>query len=138
MADESATVTYLIAEPFEQALRSLRRALFTRHLNVAGGFDISARIRRKLFMGTAPCMVLFVSPSHLLRTALATDPCAAALAPFHIVVSERGRQTEIHVLRTPSGDCGTLEPSSLAILNQAHSEILRALESIGMPAAMGV
>ena len=130
MADEPATVTYLIAEPFEQALRSLRKALFVKHLNVSGGFDISARVRRRLFIGTAPSMVLFVSPSRLSRTALETDPCAAALGPFHIVVSERGGQTEIHVLRTPSGDCGTLEPSSLSVLNQAHSEILRALQSI--------
>lgn len=138
MADEPATVTYLIAEPFQQALGSLRRALAARHLNVAGRFDISDRIRRKLLIGTAPCVVLFVSPPRPLGAALEADPCAAALAPFHIVVSERGRQTEIHVLRILPVDWGQLEPSSIAALHEAHSEILRALESIGMPAALGV
>ena len=138
MADEPATVTYLIAEPFEQALRSLREVLSVRHLNVTGGLDISARTQQKLLMGTAPCVILFVSPSTPLGAVLDADRYAAALAPFHIVVSERGRQTEIHVLRTLSGDHGPLDPSCIAALNEAHSEILRAIESIGMPVAMGV
>jgi hypothetical protein len=43
---------------------------------------------------------LFVSPPCSLGAALEGDHCAAAIAPFHVVVSERGRQTEIHVLRT--------------------------------------
>jgi hypothetical protein len=138
MADEPATITYLIAEPFEQALRSIRRILSARHLNVTGGLDISARTRQKLRMGTAPCVVLFVSPSPHLGAALKTDRCAAALAPFHIVVSERGSETEIHVLRALPGECGSLEPLAAAALNASHSEILRAIKTIGMPAAMGV
>ena len=138
MAGEAATVTYLIAEPFQQALRSLQMALTARHLSVAGTFDISAHLRRKLFIGTYPCMVLFVSPSRLPGTALDTDGRAAALAPFHIVVSNRGRQTEIHVLRALPRDCGSLEAPCIAALNEAHTEILRAIETIGMPAAMGV
>jgi uncharacterized protein (DUF302 family) len=137
MAAIPATVTYLIAEPFQEALKSLRRILSARHLEIAGGFDVSARIRKKLFIGTNPCIVLFVSPPRSLGAALEADHCAAAIAPFHVVVSERGRQTEIHVLRTLSGDSRTLEPLSLAALNEAHSEILRAIESIAMPAAMG-
>jgi len=135
MADEPA---YLIAEPFQQSLGSLRRALSTRHLNVAGGFDISERIRGKLFIGTTPCMVLFGWPSHPLEAPLEPDRRAAALAPFHIVVSKRGRQTEIHVVRTLTGDRGLIEPHFIAALNEAHSEILRAIESIGMPAGSGV
>ena len=138
MADVPATVTYLIAEPFHQALKSLRRILSARHLKIAGWCDVSARIRKKLFIGTNPCMVLFVSPSRSLGAALEADHCATAIAPFHVVVSERGRQTEIHVLRTLCADSGTLEPLSLAALNEAHSEILRAIKSIAMPAAMGV
>jgi len=138
MADGPATVTYLIAEPFQEALKSLRRILSARHLEIAGGFDVSARTRKELFIGTNPCMVLFVSPSRSLGAALEADHCAAAIAPFHVVVSECGRQTQIHVLRSLSGDSSTLEPLSLAALNEAHSEILRAIESIAMPAAMGV
>jgi uncharacterized protein (DUF302 family) len=138
MTDVPATVTYLIAEPFHEALKSLRRVLSARRLQIAGGFDVSARIRQKLFIGTHPCMVLFVSPSRPLGTPLEADHCAAAIAPFHVVVSERGPRTEIHVLRTLSGDSTMLEPLSLAALNEAHSEIIRAIESIAMPAAMGV
>jgi len=95
MADEPAT--YLIAERFQQALGSLRGALSTRHLNVARGFDISERIRGRLFIGTTPCMVLFGWPSRPLEAPLEADRRAAAPAPFQIVVSERGRQAEIHV-----------------------------------------
>jgi uncharacterized protein (DUF302 family) len=138
MVSEPATITYVIAEPFEQALRSLRRILSARHLNVTGGLDVSARTQQKLLIGTTPCVVLFVSPSPPLEGALQTDRCAAALAPFHIVVSERGRETEVHVLRALPGDCGSLGPPAVAALNTSHSEILRAIESIGMPVAMGV
>jgi uncharacterized protein (DUF302 family) len=138
MADEPATVTYLIAEPFEHALRSIRKILSARHLNVTGGLDISARTRQKLFMGTAPCVVLYVSPPPSLSAALQGDPWAAALAPFHIVVSEQGRETAAHVLSALPGDGGSLAPPAVAGLNEAHSEMLRAIESIGMPAAMGV
>jgi len=137
MAGEPATVTYLIAEPFPKALRSIRRILSARHLNVTGGLDIAARTQQKLLIDTAPCVVLFVSPSPL-GAALQTDRCAAALAAFHIVVSERGRQTEVHVLRALPDDCLALKPPAAAALNVAHSQILRAIESIGMPAAMGV
>ena len=83
-------------------------------------------------------MVLFVSPAGPLGTALEADHCAAAIAPFHVVVSAWGCQTEIHVLRTLSGDCCALEPLSLAALNEAHSEIIRAIEIIAMPVPMGV
>jgi hypothetical protein len=138
MPGEPATVTYLIAEPFPQALRSIRRILSARHLNVTGGLDISARTQQELLIGTAPCVVLFVSPSPPLEAALQTDRCAAALAAFHIVVSERGQQTEVHVLRALPDDCGALEPPAVAALNVAHSQIFRAIESIGMPVAMGV
>jgi len=138
MAGEPATVTYLIAEAFPKALRTIRRILSARHLHVTGGLDIAARTQQKLLIDTAPCVVLFVSPSPPLGAALRTDRSAAALTAFHIVVSERGQQTEVHVLRALPDNCGALEPPAAAALNVAHSQILRAIESIGMPAAMGV
>jgi uncharacterized protein (DUF302 family) len=133
MADEAATVTYLIPEPFQETLKSLRRVLSARHLNITGRLDISARLQQKLFLTTTPCVVLFVLPSPALDDAFTADPCAVAVAPFHVVVSDHGRQTEIHVLRRLPSDCGSLKPPAVVTLNKAHSEILRAIESLGMP-----
>ena len=97
MAAIPATVTYRIAGPFQEALKSLRRILSARHLEIAGGFDVSARIRKKLFIATNPCM-----SSLPLGAALEADHCAAAIAPFHVVVSERDRQTQIHLKKRSS------------------------------------
>ena len=132
------TVTYLIPEPFEDRLRRLRCVLSARHLNITGGLDISARLWQKLLLAATPCVVLFLSPRPALGAALAADRCVAAVAPFQIVVSIREGQTEVHVLRRLPGDCGSLKAPAFAALNHAHSEILRAIESMGMPAALGV
>lgn len=132
MADEPATITYSIAEPFQHALKSLRRVLSARDLKIVGELNISGRIRQKLLIDTAPCTVLYVWLSHRLSEALGADLCAAALAPLHVVVSGRGAQSEVHVLRTLPSDAGLLDRRAIAALNQIQAEIAQAIEKIAM------
>lgn len=132
MADELGTITYLTAEPFRQALRSLRRILAARNLQIIGEFNISARIRQQLLIETAPCVVLYVWPSARLGEALGADPYAAALAPLHVVVSGRGAHSEVHVLRILPNDGSLLDRRAMAALNHIQAEILQAIEKIGM------
>lgn len=54
MAEELATATYLVLEPFESALKSLRWVLEEGNLEVAGELDVSSRIRQTLRIGTPP------------------------------------------------------------------------------------
>jgi hypothetical protein len=132
MTGESATTTYLIAEPFPQALRSLRRVLSAGDLKITGELNISGRIWRSLLIGTAPCVVLLVWPSAVPRKTLGSDSCAGALAPLHVVVSGRGSQSEVHVLRMLPNDGGLLDRRTMASVNQTQAEIVQAIEKIGM------
>lgn len=132
MAEEPATITYSIAEPFQQALKSLRRVLLARGLKVDGELNVSSRIRQKLLIGTSPCVVLLISPSAALRKALASDSCAAGLAPLHVVVSCRGLHSEVHVLRLLPILSGLSDKRAVAAVNQIQAEILQAVEKIGM------
>jgi uncharacterized protein (DUF302 family) len=63
MADESATTTYSIPEPFDEAVRSLRRVLAEASLKITGELDLSERLQRRLLVNTPPCLVLFASPT---------------------------------------------------------------------------
>ena len=136
MADVLGTITYLTAEPFRQALRSVRRILVARKLQIIGEFNISDRIRQKLLINTAPCVVLYVWSSARLSETLGGDPCAAALAPLHVVVAGRGGQSEVHVLRTLPSDAGLLDRRAIAALNQIQAEIAQAIEKIAMRATL--
>jgi uncharacterized protein (DUF302 family) len=132
MSDELATITYLMEEPFGQSLRSVRRILTARKLQIIGEFDISDRIRQKLLINTAPCMVLYVWPSVRLSESLGGDPGAAALAPLHVVVAGRGAHSEVHLLRTLPSDAGLLDRRTSAAVNQIQAEIAQAIEKIAM------
>lgn len=132
MAEEPATITYSIAEPFEQALKTVRRVLIGHGLKVSGQLDISSRIRQRLLIGTAPCVVLLVSPSAAFGKALGSDSSAAGLSPLHVVVSSRGIQSEVHVLRILSNGGGLLDRQAMAALNQIQAHILEAIEKIGI------
>src|SRR5689334_20050509 len=108
MAEQPATITYSIAEPFGHALKSLRRAFLAQGLSVSKELNISSRIRQKLLIGTDPCAVLLVSPPAETEKRLAFDSCAAGLIPMHVVVSGRDSQTEVHILRILPADATLL------------------------------
>ena len=137
MTDEPATITYAVARPFEEAVRSLRKALDAGNLRITGELDMSSRIRQRLLISPAPCRVLFVSTGAASYDNLTTDPCAAALTPLHIVVSARGFQTEIHLLRAAPADNGAMEQRTAAAFQRLQTATAQAIETIGMRATLG-
>jgi uncharacterized protein (DUF302 family) len=134
MAEKPATVTYLVPEPFDEAVRTLRRALAATDLKVTCELDMSRRIRRELMISTAPCLVLFVGPPAAVMQSFEADAGAAAFTPLHIVVSAKGAQTEIHILRVlPPGS----ERLAIAALGQLQAVVAHAIQKIGMRTAVG-
>jgi uncharacterized protein (DUF302 family) len=127
-----------MAEPFDLAVKSLRRVFAQAKLTITAELNMSARIQQNLLISTAPCLVLFVSPPVALLATFGTDPCAAALTPLHIVVSGRGPETEVHVLRLSSVQDGPLDPPAMQRLSQMQAEISRAIEQVGMRAGLCV
>jgi len=137
MAEELATTTYLVSEPFEAAVKSLRRVLADANLKLAGELDMSSRIRKRLLIGTAPCRVLFVTAAPAAFEELSADPRAAALTPLHIVVSARGSQTEIHLLRALPAENGPLDRPTMEVFRHLQARIARAVERIAMRSTLG-
>lgn len=137
MTDEPATITYAVAEPFEQAVESLRRVLTGGNLKITGELDMSRRIRQRLLISTAPCRVLFVNARASVFENRGADPYAAALTPLHIVVSARGSQTEIHLLRASPADNGALDQPAAAAFQRLQTETAQAIEKIGMRSTLG-
>lgn len=124
MAEHPATTTYLIAEPFPEALKLVRHAFVAQGLKVSKEVNISSRILQSLLIGTEPCVVLLVS--------LAPDCCTGGLAPMHVVVSSRGSQSEVHILGLLAPDAALLDPPATDALNRLQAGILQAVEKIGM------
>jgi len=58
MADEKATSTYLIAEPFDRAVNLVRKVLSGANLKIVGELNMSGRLQRGLLIRTVPCTVL--------------------------------------------------------------------------------
>lgn len=137
MATELATTTYLTSEPFELAIKSLRKVLTEANIKLAGELDMSSRIRENLLIGIAPCRVLFVAATWAAFEELAADPRAAALTPLHIVVSARGSQTEFHLLRALPAQDSPLDPSTLEEYRHWQARIAQAIERIAMRSTLG-
>lgn len=132
MDSEAATTTYSIPEPFARTLRSLRDVLTGRDLRITGELDLSKRIQRNLRISLAPCVMFYVWPSDRLLRTMAVRPSTALLLPLHVVVSEHGGRTEIHLLRRPRLAAGAL----MAPIVQLQAEMAQAIETIAMPLSL--
>jgi len=137
MPTELATTTYLVSEPFELAVKSLRKVLADANLKLAGELDMSSRIRERLLVGTVPCRVLLVAATPSAFEELGADPRAAALTPLHIVVSARGSQTEIHLLRALPAQNGPPDAPTMEAFRHLQTRIAQAVERIGMRSTLG-
>jgi uncharacterized protein (DUF302 family) len=136
MIAESATTTYLVPEPFEQALLALRRVLAQANLPVTGELDMSRRLRESLLIGLTPLRVLFIAAPPWTFSRLAEAPGIVALTPLHVVVSARGSQTEIHFLRTVPTDLSPVDEPVMRAIHRLQDRITQAVERIGMRATL--
>ena len=127
MTSESATATYYIPESVDEAVRSLRRVLAQAGLKVTGELDMAGRLLRRLQMDTPACKVLFVIPESMR---------GAAPSPFHVVVSQRGDRSEIHIMRVPAL-AGEVDEARTT-LTECHRRVAQAIERIAMRAMLGV
>jgi uncharacterized protein (DUF302 family) len=134
MAEEPATTTYVIAGAFDQAVKSVRHALAEARLRIVGELNMSGRMQRELRMKTAPCLVLFASPAAPEAADLFADRRAGAVTPLHIVISARGPQTEVHILRFVPRENGLLNAPAAAVLGRTQTAISQAIERLGMRA----
>jgi hypothetical protein len=120
-------MTYLLTEPFDTALRTVRRALANSDLNVVEVLDLSRTIEGMLGVNMHGCTVLCVLPAAA-RHAYAA---IAGLFPLHVVIAPRGRHTEIHILESLQRD-ETLPPDVMAPVIATQARLVQALDRIAM------
>ncbi|HBY63552.1 MAG TPA: hypothetical protein DEH78_27320 [Solibacterales bacterium] len=120
--------TYLIQEPFERALTSIRAAMMKEDLLVPMELDVAARIKRELGIGLAPCRLLFVDCPVLLLEAATLDYATVARFPLHVAVVGLGQRTSIHV----TGPSGVSNAAASSPLDKLQARVLQAIEKIAI------
>lgn len=130
MTEECATTMFVIAEPFDRAVKLVRGALATTDLKITGELNLSERIQRRLLIRTSPCVVLFAAPGSA-RAEHHDAGESPSLLPLHLVISDRGPHTEVHLLKVGRA-AGVPGPAA-----RLQNTISRAIESIGMRASIG-
>ena len=129
MTGETAATTYSIPESFDAALKLIRAALVRAGLGVVGELDISGRIQRSLGIVMAQRKVLYVWSKQSSLEAINMCPVVGIFLPLHLVVSARGKQTEIHLLASLPSNSGA---PPFSAVNGLQDEVSRTIEKIAM------
>ena len=127
-----ATVTFVIPERFEKALRLVRRSLTDEAISIVMELDISGRIHRGLGVDLGPCRILCVDSPLLLLQAMTLDASTVAFLPLHVAVSADGQRTVVHLL-SQSGIQGCASPlGAKSVVSKFQAGLSRALEKIAL------
>ena len=129
---EPATISFIVPDSFEGAIKLIRQALTECGLNILVELDLSGRINQELGIRLAACRVLCVDSPLFLLEALSLDGAAAVFLPAHVVVSEQRMQTVVHLLSPASIQSGGLPVSAKIPVSKLQEQLSRALEHIAM------
>jgi uncharacterized protein (DUF302 family) len=124
------TLTFVLEESFESALKTLRRAFAEHQLCVTVELDAAKKIRRALNIVVSPCRILLVESPLFLLEATAIDRSSAVFLPLHVVVSGSGARTLIHVLSTQYGQLYDFPIGARIPLTRIQDQVLCALAKI--------
>jgi hypothetical protein len=124
--ESAATCTYLIQEPFDRALKSIREALLKGDLRVPLELDVATRIKTELGISLTPCRLLFVDCPVLLLEAATLDSATVARFPLHVAVTGLGHHTSVHL----AGPSGVSNAAAYSPVDKLQDRVLRALEKI--------
>jgi len=124
--EAAVTCTYLIQEPFDRALKSIREALAKEDLRAPLELDVAVRINKELGVSLAPCRLLFVDCPVLLLEAATLDRATVVYFPLHLAVAGLGQRTSVHLAGPP----GVSRAASSSPLDQLQARVIRALERI--------
>ena len=132
MTPEPRIVSYTIDEPFDVALRKLRRALAREGLRVPCEVSTSDRLRTELGVSLKNTIVLYVDAPLLLLEATVFSAAASLYIPEPVVLSACGAHQCEAVVRSIKP---LLDDSLPAAVRRAllllHEPILNAIQSVG-------
>ena len=137
MTQEPRIVSFTIDEPFDAALRMLRRALAREGLRVPCEVSTSERLRTELGVGVKDSIVLYVDAPLLLLEATVFSVAASLYVPEPVALSASGVSQCKAVVRSikPLLD-ETLPVTVRQALLLLHERILRAIQAVGQREAV--
>jgi len=128
-----ATSTYVLQEPYGEALKAVRAALQNEGLRVPLEMDISSTLRQELGVELKPCKLLCVYCPWLLLQASVTDAAVGAFLPLHLVVADHGPRTLVHFINPTSISQAGLSLGIKSSISRLLARILETLGKIGAP-----
>ena len=131
MTHERRVVTFIIDEPFDVALRMLRRALAREGLRVPCEVDTSARLKKELGVGLKDSIVLYVDTPILLLEATVLNLAGSLYVPEPVVLSSSGAQSVVVVRSIKPILDDAFSNSVREAITQLHERILKAIQTIG-------
>ncbi len=131
MHNEPDLRTYLIPQPFERALKALRKAFAANNINIGMEVDVASRVEQDLQIGFIPCRILLVDCTSLMVEAATLDCVAAVLFPLHVGITDHGSHTLVHWIHC-GALCAGLPEGSMEPLARLESLVARALDTIGV------
>ena len=132
MTRDGRIVAFTIDEPFDVALRMLRRALALEGLRVPCEIDTASRVRQELGVGLKQNVVLYVDDPIRLLEATVINPAGGLFIPEPVVLSNVDHRSCRVSVRSIEPLFSSDLPASLrgAVAN-LHERILAAVQRIG-------
>jgi hypothetical protein len=130
MTQERSIVSFTIGEPFDVALRMLRRALAREGLRVPCEVDTSARLKSELGIGLKNGITLYVDTPMLLLEATVLNIAGSLFVPEPVVLSSNGSKSAVLVRSIrplPDAEFPTSVREAIVIL---HERILKAIQTV--------
>jgi uncharacterized protein (DUF302 family) len=132
MTPDARIVAFTIDEPFDVALRMLRRVLSLEGLRVPSEVDTAARVRQELGVGLKQSVVLYVDDPIRLLEATVMNPAGGLFIPEPVVLSSLDQRSCRVSVRSIAPLFSSDLPASLrgAVAN-LHERILAAVQRVG-------
>jgi hypothetical protein len=132
MKPEGRIVTFGVDEPFDVALRMLRRALAMEGLRVPSEIDAATRVKQELGVGLRQNVVVYVDDPIRLLEATVMNPAGGLFIPEPVVLSSVDQRSCRVSVRSMGPLFSSDLPASLrsAVAN-LHERILAAIQRIG-------
>ena len=132
MKSEGRIVAFAIQEPFDVALRMLRRALAMEGLRVPSEIDAAARVKQELGVGLRQNIVLYVDDPIRLLEGTVINPAGGLFIPEPVVLSSVApRSCRVSVRSMEPLFSSDLPASLRGAVANLHERILAAIQRIG-------
>lgn len=131
MYEEGRILGFTIDQPFDVALRLLRRALAMESLRVPLELDTSARVKQELGVGLKRNIVLYVDDPIRLLEATVMNPAGGLYIPKAVVLSGDGAESRVSIRSMEPVFATDLPVSFRAAVTNLHERILAAIQRVG-------